>query len=132
MQLLLARPQTSFHEAIVIQPTDSLTAATVVQFHSELNWAVGVDHRSNLLVDMQQVDQIDREGLMALVSALKLAQKFKKQIFLCSVSYSVRMILELTRLDSILEIIEMPTLPVNSFVVSDRFLGKEIADQLAV
>ncbi|MDX2228617.1 MAG: STAS domain-containing protein [Leptolyngbyaceae cyanobacterium bins.349] len=108
MRSLLARPQTSAHAAIVIQPIGALNAGTVMQFHHELNGALANGHHPNLLIDMRQVEHIDSAGVMALVSAVKLTKKFNKQFLLCSVSRPVRMILELTQLDSILEIIEAP------------------------
>jgi len=110
MQSLLVRPQSLHHEVFVIQPEECLNADTALQFYHHLNIAVSSNHYSQLLIDMQQVKQIDSAGLMALISAFKLAKKFNKQLSLCSVSFPVRMILELTQLDKVLEIVE----PVNS------------------
>ncbi|MDX2242695.1 MAG: STAS domain-containing protein [Leptolyngbyaceae cyanobacterium bins.302] len=105
MRSLLTNTQI-ISEAVVIQPEGALNAATVMQFHHKLHLAVSSTQPSTLLVDLKQVDQIDSAGLMALVSAFKLAKKFNKRFLLCSVSSSVRMILELTQLDKVFEIID--------------------------
>jgi anti-anti-sigma factor len=104
MRSLLARPQIS-QEAFVIQPAGTLNATTVMHFHHQMNAAVASAYHPSLLVDMQHVDQIDSAGLMALIAAFKLAKKFDKQLSFCSLSYTVRMILELTQLDRVLEIV---------------------------
>lgn len=104
MQSLLIRPQSTRPKSFVIQPKGCLNADTALQFLHHLDAAILSNQHTQLLVDMQQVDSIDSAGLMALVSALKLAKKFNKQLSLCSVSYSVRMILELTQLDQVLKI----------------------------
>lgn len=105
MRSLLARPQTLSQAVFVIQPEGALTATTAMHFHHQMNAAVASSYYPSLLVDMQHVDHIDSAGLMALVSAYKLARKFDKQLSFCSLSYSVRMILELTQLDRVLEIV---------------------------
>lgn len=105
MRSLLARPQTIYQEAFVIQPDGPLNAATVMQFHHQLHTAVASQQHPHLLVDMQHVEHIDSSGVMALVNAFKLAQKFEKQLSFCSLSHSVQMILELTQLDQVLMIV---------------------------
>lgn len=105
MRSLLACPQTRSQEAFVIQPEGTLNATTVMHFHHQINTAVASSYHPSLLIDMQYVDQIDSAGLMALVLAFKLAKKFDKQLSLCSLSHTVRMILELTQLDRVLEIV---------------------------
>ena len=106
MQSLLIRPKALQHEVFVIQPKGYLNADAALQLHHHLNIGVSSEQHSRLLIDMQQVEQLDSAGLMALISAFKLAKKFNKHLSLCSVSYSVRMILELTQLDQVLEIVE--------------------------
>lgn len=108
MQMLLTRPQKIRHPAIVIQPQGGLNAENAIQFYSKLNVAISSNLHSGLLIDMQHVELIDSAGLMALVSAFRLAKNSNKQFHLCSVSHSVRMILELTQLDQVLEIIASP------------------------
>ncbi len=101
MQNVLARPQ-----AAVIQPLGSLNAGNVTVFQHQLDTAVQSEQHSSLLVDMGKVESIDSAGLMALVSALSTAQRLNKRFSLCSVSHSVRIILELTQLDRVFEILD--------------------------
>ena len=55
---------------------------------------------------MHQVEFIDSAGLMAIVSAFRLAQRLNKKLSVCCLSPSVRIIFELTQLDRALEIYE--------------------------
>lgn len=114
MQMLLNRTQnllaqeSSSLQAAIVSPEGSLNADNAAQFHQQLRRAVLSPQYSSLLVNMERVDLIDSAGLMVLVSALRLAKNANKRLLMCSVSQSVRMILELTRLDHVLEIIENP------------------------
>ncbi|MBW4470967.1 MAG: STAS domain-containing protein [Stenomitos rutilans HA7619-LM2] len=101
MQNVLVRPQTA-----VIQPSGPLHSGNVTAFQQQLDMAVLSNQHSSLLVDMGQVESIDSAGLMALVSALSLAQRLNKRFSLCSISHSVRIIFELTQLDRVFDILE--------------------------
>ncbi len=100
MQNLLVRPQ------VIIRPSGSLNGAIAAEFQSQLAAAVLSEQSSALLIDLSQVDAIDSAGLMALVSALNLAKANDKQLSLCSVSWSIRIIFELTQLDGVFQIFE--------------------------
>jgi anti-anti-sigma factor len=104
MQLILDYPKTT-----VVRPQGSLNAANANEFQRELTTAVRSSGNSSLLVDLEQVESIDSAGLMALVSALKLAQLLDQRFSLCSVSPSLRIIFELTQLDCVFEIFENQT-----------------------
>jgi anti-anti-sigma factor len=101
MQNVLVRPQ-----ATVIKPLGSLNAANITKFQYQLNEAVLSEQTATLLVDLGQVEFIDSAGLMVLVAAHSMAQRLNKRISLCSISYSVRMIFELTQLDRVFEIFD--------------------------
>lgn len=101
MQSLLVRPQ-----VVVIRPSGSLNATIAAEFQSELTAAVLSEQNSALLIDLSQVEAIDSAGLMALVSALNLAKANDKQLSLCSVSASIRIIFELTQLDGVFQIFD--------------------------
>lgn len=105
MQNVLVRPQ-----AKVIQPIGSLTATNAIEFQAQLSAAVLSEQNSSLLIDMEKVELIDSAGLMALISALKIAQHLNKPFSLCSVSRSTQMVLELTQLDQVFEVVEHHTL----------------------
>ncbi|HEY9621635.1 MAG TPA: STAS domain-containing protein [Crinalium sp.] len=89
-----------------IQPCGHLNAANATDFQEELIASVSSEQNSALLVDMSQVESLDSAGLMALVSALTLAQQLGKRFSLCSVAPSIRIIFELTQLDRVFEIFD--------------------------
>jgi anti-sigma B factor antagonist len=89
----------------LIRPQGVLNAANATEFQKELETAVW-EINSNLLIDLEQVESLDSAGLMALVSALKLAQSLGRRFSLCSVSASIKIIFELTQLDRVFEIFD--------------------------
>ncbi len=102
------RNLTMNYSMAVVQPSGSLSSANASQFNQELAAAIASKHCKSLLVDMAQVESIDSAGLMALVSACHLAQKHGKQVSVCAVSPSVRIMMELTKLDRVLDILVHP------------------------
>lgn len=58
------------------------------------------------VLDLAQVDFMDSSGLVALVTGLKAARKSGCRLVLCNVQAPVRLILELTQLDSVFKIFE--------------------------
>jgi len=92
--------------AVVIQPCGSLNSENAVTLQHQLSGALLAEQHDHLLVDMEQVELIDSAGLMVFVSTLCLAQRLKKRLSLCSISYSVQMIFELAQLDRVFEILD--------------------------
>ncbi|MGB7379254.1 MAG: STAS domain-containing protein [Rivularia sp. (in: cyanobacteria)] len=90
----------------VVKPENSITAANAYLFERKLATALIKNSHSRLLVDLKQVEHIDSAGLMALISSCKLAQSLQTRFSLCSVSPSLKIIIELTQLDRVLEIFE--------------------------
>jgi anti-sigma B factor antagonist len=90
----------------VIRPHGCLNATNALEFERDLTTALAQDDVSILLVDLAGVESLDSSGLMALVSALKLAQSLGRNFRLYSVSPSIRIIFELTQLDGVFEIFE--------------------------
>ncbi len=90
----------------VIRPQGSLNACNAWEFERELAKALTQDGISLLIVDLGSVGALDSAGLMALVSALKLAGSLGRSFRLCSVSPAIRIIFELTQLDRVFEISE--------------------------
>ncbi|HTL90195.1 MAG TPA: STAS domain-containing protein [Leptolyngbya sp.] len=101
MQSLLTRPQVA-----IIRPFGSLNAANAVELRNQLHTAILCEQNSALLIDMSQVESLDSAGLMALVSALNLAQANQTRFSLCCVTVSIRIVFELTQLDRVFEIFE--------------------------
>ncbi len=88
----------------VFEPNGYITSNNVSDFQKELNSFIKNNSCKKFLVDMEQVEFIDSTGLIAMVSACRLAQSFNKKLGVCSLSPSVRIIFELTQLDQALEI----------------------------
>lgn len=66
-----------------------------------------VPQRHDLWVfDLASVDFMDSSGLVALVTGLKAARKSGCRLVFCNVQAPVRLIFELTQLDSVFEIFE--------------------------
>lgn len=101
MQAVLKYPKIT-----VIRPQGCLNAYNAWEFERELAKALTQDGISLLLVDLEDLGSLDSAGLMALVSALKLAGSLGRSFQLCSVSPSIRIIFELTQLDRVFEIWE--------------------------
>jgi anti-sigma B factor antagonist len=101
MLSVLARPQNA-----VICLQGHLNAANAAHLHERLATAVISDTNASLLVDMGEVESLDSAGLMALVSALTLAQRLNKRFGLCAISPSIQIIFELTQLDRVFDIFE--------------------------
>ncbi|MBD2741785.1 STAS domain-containing protein [Coleofasciculus sp. FACHB-1120] len=103
MQNTLVRPNVA-----VIRPQGHINASNAVEFQGQLTEAVSSPDQSIVLVDMAQVEFLDSAGLMALVSAHRLAHSLGRRFSLSSVSASIRMIFELAQLDGVFEIFESP------------------------
>ena len=56
------------------------------------------------VIDLAKVDFMDSSGLVSLVKGLKTARKYSCRLVLCSVTAPVRLVLELTHLDSVFAI----------------------------
>ncbi|WP_416665790.1 STAS domain-containing protein [Egbenema bharatensis] len=101
MQGSLARAQMK-----VFQPSGHINAENAAVLKQQLAETVSSLENASLLVDMSQVDSLDSEGLMVLISTMTLAQRLNKQFGLCGISPSVRIVLELTQLDRVFQIFE--------------------------
>ncbi|MBE9006038.1 STAS domain-containing protein [Fortiea sp. LEGE XX443] len=98
MQAVLKCPKIA-----IIRPHGNLNAANALEFERDLTTALTQEAVSILLVDLAGVESLDSAGLMALVSALKLAQNLGCSLRLCSASPAIKIIFELTQLDSVFE-----------------------------
>ena len=91
---------------MLIKPEDCITAANSHLFEREFAAVLKQNPHSTLLVDLEQVEFLDSSGLMALISSWKLAQNLGKRLSLCSISPSLKIIIELTKLDRVFEIFD--------------------------
>lgn len=101
MQAVLENPKIT-----VIHLQGFLNATNALEIERDLTTALVQDGVSTLLVDLAAVESLDSSGLMALVSALKVAQSLGKSFKLYSVSPSIRIIFELTQLDEVFDLFE--------------------------
>jgi anti-sigma B factor antagonist len=90
----------------VIRPQSCLNAANALEFERYLTAALTGNDISILVLDLAAVESLDSDGLMVLVSTLKLAQGLGRRFSLCGVSPAIKIIFELTQLDEVFEIIE--------------------------
>ncbi|USR92146.1 STAS domain-containing protein [Phormidium yuhuli AB48] len=90
----------------VIRLEGHLNAANAEQVREQLTSAVAAQTAPMVVVDMEQTQSLDSAGLMALVSALKLAQRINIEFALCAVSPAIRIIFELTQLDRVFNMLE--------------------------
>lgn len=88
------------------EPCGYITAANITEFQDKLITAVKDSRYNTYLVDMSGVEFLDSAGLMALVTAFRLAQSMGKSFNICSIAPSVRIIFELTQLDRVLSIFD--------------------------
>ncbi len=103
-------------QVTTFSPQGYLSAANAGKFLQELTQLVQSPATSPLLIDMKEVDFMDSAGLMALIEAFRLAQELEKELSICSVAPSVRMIFELTQLDRVFDI----------FDSKDSFISKTV------
>jgi anti-sigma B factor antagonist len=87
----------------VLTLTGELELATVPQVRQQVVSLVG-DRRAHLMVDLSGVDFIDSVGLGLLVSILKRVRSHGGDLLVAGVSPRARALLELTRLDEIIEV----------------------------
>lgn len=57
-----------------------------------------------LIVNMENVDFVDSDGLQKLISSLRLMQAQQSNLLLCSLKPSVRILFEITRIDQLIGI----------------------------
>jgi len=58
-----------------------------------------------LIIDMENVDFIDSQGLNKLLAALRIMQSQDSNLLLCSLHTSVRLVFEITRIDQLFAIL---------------------------
>jgi len=101
MQTMIAYPKVT-----VLRAYGSFNASSATEFQQQLKTTVAADECTVILLDMEHVESIDSAGLMVLVQSLRLVEGWGKRFSLCSFSPALRIIFELTQLDSVFEIFE--------------------------
>ncbi|MDJ0568577.1 MAG: STAS domain-containing protein [Pleurocapsa sp. MO_192.B19] len=89
----------------IIEPKGILDGTKTVEFQHQIMQHIesGVDI---ILVDFSNVTFMDSSGLGALVKALKTLNAANVQLFLCSINEQIKMLFELTSMDSYFSILD--------------------------
>lgn len=96
---------TQEYQLIVLQPQGCLDLQGGKALENHLVSLVPQPH-DLCVIDLTQVDFMDSSGLVALLTGLKAARKSGCRLALCNMQASIRLIFELTQLDSVFEIFE--------------------------
>ncbi len=104
----------SMQDITVLNIKGSVDTYTVRSLYQQLDIAVATKS-SRLVVNLADVDFLDSSGLAALVQCMNKCRERGGDLHLCTPQQSVRMILELTRLDKALEIFPTEADAVASF-----------------
>ncbi|MBE9248190.1 STAS domain-containing protein [Dolichospermum sp. LEGE 00240] len=94
---------TQERQVILFKPQGSidLDSGTIL---SEQMAAIEPQHHQLWVIDLSEVDFMDSSGLVPLVKGLTTARQIGCRLVLCNVKAPVKLILELTQLDSVFEI----------------------------
>lgn len=92
-------------QLIVIQPQGQLDLVGGKSLEKQL-FGLMPQRQGLWVIDFAKVDFMDSAGLVSLVTGLKAARKVGCRLLLCNVQTSIRLIFELTQLDSVFEIFE--------------------------
>lgn len=114
---------------VKIMSTTQLVQLIVIQPQGRLGLQVGMvleERLANLVpqpqnicvIDLNQVDFIDGHDLFTLVMMLKAARKNHCRLVFCNVQAPIRLIFELTKLDSVFEIFESDEVILATFKAS--------------
>lgn len=93
------------YQLILVQPQGRLDLQGGKELEQQLASLVANAH-TLLIVDLEQVEFMDSSGLVALAKALKIARNNNYRLVLCNLQPSVKLIFELTQLDSVFEIFD--------------------------
>lgn len=90
-------------EIKVIQPSGILDSMNGNHLRREVIDAVEAKAKT-ILIDCKDVEFMDSSGLSTLVMALKVVREVHGKLFLCSINDQLRMLLELTSMDSVFNV----------------------------
>ncbi|MEO7913189.1 MAG: STAS domain-containing protein [Roseiflexaceae bacterium] len=89
------------NHVVVVKPTDRIDTYTALEFKDRISAAIDFGGRW-LVIDFSAVTFLDSTGLGALVTSMKHAQELGGDLRLAQVPNNVRMMIELTSLQSYL------------------------------
>jgi len=92
-------------ECVFVQLSGRLDAVSSSKLKKQLT-KIRPDQHSVCILDMDQVDFIDSEGVCTLVHELKRLNQVGCRLAICNLHSAARLIFEITQLDQVFEIIE--------------------------
>ncbi|MBW4512701.1 MAG: STAS domain-containing protein [Scytonematopsis contorta HA4267-MV1] len=87
----------------VIRPSGNLDSIQANHLRQEIK-DILVEKVDILLIDLEDIKFMDSSGLAAIVLGMKMLKEVDAQLFICSINEQVKMLFELTRIDSVLNI----------------------------
>lgn len=90
-------------QVVLFKPQGSIDLQGGIALSNEMAKVIPQPHQL-WVIDLAAVDFMDSSGLVSLVTGLKAAHQSGCRLVLCNVKAPVRLILELTQLDSVFEI----------------------------
>jgi anti-sigma B factor antagonist len=90
-------------QVVLFKPQGSVDLQGGIALSNEMSKVAPQPHQL-WAIDLAEVDFMDSSGLVSLVTGLKAAHHSGCRLVLCNVKAPVRLILELTQLDSVFEI----------------------------
>jgi len=99
--------------SVVLISTESLIVSNAEQFKNEISPLLVQNCR--IVMDMSKLRFVDSSGIGALLSCLKKIQALGGQLKICSLTDQVRSILQLVRVNKLLEIFSTREEAVSSF-----------------
>ncbi|QLE56118.1 STAS domain-containing protein [Nostoc sp. TCL26-01] len=96
---------TQERQVVVFKPQGSMDLQGGLALSEQMTQAVSQPHQI-WVIDLAEVDFMDSSGLVSLVKGLTSARQVGCRLVLCNVQTPVRLILELTQLDSVFEIFD--------------------------
>jgi len=104
-----------FDNVTVIKISGRIDTHSVQRLRQQLTLATSGSDK-NIVIDLAGVDFIDSSGLATIVQAMKQCRTGAGDLRLCKPTQSVRMVLELTRLDKAIDIFPTQESALASFV----------------
>ena len=95
-------------ERDIFRAQGTLSAAIIENFQQDLNAWLASASSEALVIDFAMVDFLDSSILVVLVDAYKRTRRAGKQLMLSGVSPELKIIFELTQLDSVFTIYSTP------------------------
>lgn len=90
-------------QVVLFQPSERIDSQTGIDLNQKIS-EITPSANQLWVIDLAKVNFMDSSGLVPLVNGLKAARQHGCRLVLCNVQTPVRLVLELTQLDSVFEI----------------------------